>query len=379
MLSLLSRREMLTALAAAPIAFQVSHTDQSDRPRNDAGLATTRGSRPARLRHGAAIRPEQLTADTPLLAAIRKCDILVPEFHGQWSAVEWRRGNPWFGNYDLILAFAEAQGQAVRGHSLIWEQMTPEWARREMLDERDWRTVERHFASLLPRYEGRIEDWIVVNEMIDTEHGEDNIRRTSFQRAYGSSYVLRALETARQFDSSASLMINEYGLYFDNPIDEARRVALVQLAEDLKKRGAPLDKIGLQGHLELSKGVIPQRRLERFFADLANTGVKLAVTELDVLEADRTRPIAERDTIVADAIQSFLDVATEQPALDSIVTWGLSDRDSWLQERDTTTKVALGCSPVDCSSLNRGLPYDADMRPKLMLSSLSSHGAARLA
>ncbi|WP_169805600.1 endo-1,4-beta-xylanase [Novosphingobium rosa] len=317
-------------------------------------------------RYGAAVRPDQLVDDTPLLTAIRRCDILVPEYHGQWSAVEWRKGEPWYGNYDAIVNFAETHGMAVRGHALIWEKMTPDWARAEMLEKRDWRTVTRHFADLLPRYSGRIADWIVVNEMIDTEDGENGLRRTSFQRAYGKDYVAMALLTANGLDPQARLMINDYALCYDNPVDEARRNALLRLVENLKARGIPLHSVGLQGHLELAKGAIPQARLARFMADLADTGVKLAVTELDAIEADRHRPLAERDAAVADHTQSFLDVAMDQPAVESIVTWGLSDRHSWLQENAPDTLAAVSHAPIDGKRLNRGLPFDADMKPKRM-------------
>ncbi len=317
-------------------------------------------------RFGAAVRPDQLVDDTPLLAAIKRCNILVPEYHGQWSAVEWQKGEPWYGNYDAILGFAENHGMAVRGHSLIWEKMTPDWARAEMLEKRDWRTVTQHFATLLPRYSGRIADWIVVNEMIDTEDGENGLRRTSFQRAYGSDYVAMALLTANGLDPRAKLMINEYALSYDNPVDEARRNALLRLVENLKTRGIPLHSVGLQGHLELAKGAIPQKRLARFMSDLADTGVTLAITELDAIEADRSRSIVERDAAVADHIQSFLDVAMDQPAVESIVTWGLSDRHSWLQENAPDTLAALSHAPIDGKRLNRGLPFDADMKPKQM-------------
>ena len=299
-------------------------------------------------------------------AIIADCAILVPEYHGQWSAVEWRRGEPWYGNYDAIADFAAQHGQSVRGHALIWEQMTPDWAREELRDRSDWRTIERHFSNLLPRYRGRIGEWVVVNEMIDTEDGDQGMRRTSFQRAFGSDYVRRALETARTLDPDARLMINDYGVCHDNPVEEARRTQLLRLVERLKHDGVPLDMVGMQGHLELAKGPVAQRQVGRFLTDLAGMGVELAITELDVLEADRAQPLDRRDAQVTDAARALLDVALDQPALTSVVTWGLSDRHSWLQERAQETLAAQGCSPVDCDSLNRGLPYDGAMTVKPM-------------
>lgn len=359
-------------MAATPIAFTMGNikpgtiqmgTDDLPRP----GVAAN-GSRML----GAAVRPDQLAMGGPLLDAIRNCDLLVPEYHGQWSAVEWRRGDPWFGNYDAIVDFAADHGQAVRGHSLIWEQMTPDWARAEMLAKKDWRTVERHFAHLLPRYSGRIGEWIVVNEMIDTENGHHDMRQTSFQQAFGNDYVARALETARTLDPKAKLMINEYALYHDNPVDEARRNALLKLVERLKAKGVPLDSIGVQGHLELAKGVVPQRRIEKFLSQLADTGVEISLTEVDVLEDNLIAPLKERDAQVADMIQSLLEVVKGQPAVTSIVTWGLNDKDSWLQERQEATQQAATCMPTDCAGLNRGLPFDGNMQPKPMYLALRS-------
>ncbi|MBF5091546.1 endo-1,4-beta-xylanase [Novosphingobium sp. NBM11] len=321
---------------------------------------------PGRLRFGTAVRPEQLFGAAPLASAIRECDLLVPEYHGQWSAVEWRRGDPWFGNYDAIVAFAALNNQTVRGHSLIWEQMTPEWARQEMRQQRDWRTIERHFGNLVGRYRGKIAEWVVVNEMIDTEHGRQDIRRNSFQRAFGNGYVAQALHTAHAIDPSARLMINDYALYHENPTDEARRKALLKLVEKLKAEDVPLDIVGIQGHLEIVKGPVPQKRFARFLRDLADTGVELALTELDVLEDDRSLPVDQRDARVADMVQGLLDVACSEPAMRSITTWGLSDRDSWLQEKCEDTKVAMQEASVDNCKLNRGLPFDGGMAAKLM-------------
>lgn len=366
-----SRRAALTGLVALPIGLSMGNSESA--PYAPGNLAVAKGSDEVDKRQfGAAIRPEQLVDRTSLLAAIKQCDILVPEYHGQWSAVEWRKGDPWFGNYDLIVAFAAAHGMAVRGHSLIWEQLTPEWARAEMLEQRNWATVEKHFANLLPRYRGKIGEWIVVNEMIDTEEGSRGIRRNSFQRAYGNDYVARALETARALDPDATLMINEYGMLNDNPVDEARRVALLKLVEKLKKNNVPLDSVGVQGHLELVKGRIPQKRVARFLQELADTGVTLALTEVDVLEDDLSLPIAERDVRVADAIHELGEVIRDQPAVKSVVTWGLSDRHSWLQEREAKTQEALANTPINSDLLNRGLPYDAEMTPKAMRAALTS-------
>jgi endo-1,4-beta-xylanase len=82
--------------------------------------------------------------------------------------------------------------------------------------------------------------------------------------------------------------------------------------------------------------------------------VRIAITELDVRERDLTPPIAARDARVADEVKRYLDVVLQEPALDGVVTWGLSDRYSWL----TSTAVRAQ------GTVNRGLPFDSDLAPK---------------
>lgn len=362
---LLSRRGMLSGLVAYPLIPALT------RPVQAASVLTRppRASPPSRKRLlGAAVRPDQLVPGTALESCIRRdCQVLVPEFHGQWSAVEWIRGKPYHGNYDAIVDYSRVTGKAIRGHSLLWEQMTPDWARHALRDTRDWSIIRRHFADLLIRYRGRIGEWVVVNEMLDTESGEGFLRRNSFQRAFGNEYVARSLELARELDPSAKLMINDYSLSQSNPVDAARRSAMLRLVERLKSRGIPLDSVGIQGHLELAKGPVARKEFAAFLTELAGMGVEIAITELDVLEEARDQPVASRDQRVADAVEQFLEVVCDQDAVKSIVTWGLRDSDSWLQDREHETKLAQSLRPVDCGRLNRGLPYDGHMRAKPML------------
>lgn len=365
-----SRRDFLGGMAAMPLSIVPAGRIGAGLPPPPARDRPVASRPPARM-FGTAVRPDQLAQSSRLRDAIlADCRLLVPEYHGQWSAVEWRRGDPWFGNYDAIAAFAAANAQTVRGHSLLWEQMTPDWVRSELKHHRDWRVVEAHFAHLLPRYRGAIGEWVVVNEMIDTEHGHGDMRRTGFQRAFGNDYVRRALESARALDPDATLIINDYSLEHDNPVDRARRAALLRLVERLKRLDVPLDMVGVQGHIEIAKGPVAQRDVARFLRELADMGVTISITEMDVLEADRTLPPERRDAIVDDAVRSLLDVALDQPAVKSVVTWGMSDRHSWLQDRATSTKTAAACTPVDCAALNRGLPYDAAMAAKPMRAAL---------
>ena len=184
---------------------------------------------------------------------------------------------------------------------------------------------------MLIRYRDVIPLWNVVNEPIETSHRADGLRANVFLNAFGPGYIAEALETAREFAPAARLMINEFSLEYENPVDLARRRAVLALLENIRRRGLPLDAFGIQGHLDLGKGRMSGRSLGRFLQEVADLGLDIHVTELDVQERDFSLPVDERDRRVADETARFLDIVLDQEAVTSVTTWGISDRHSWLR------------------------------------------------
>jgi endo-1,4-beta-xylanase len=312
---------------------------------------------------GAAVRIDQIAGDQAFQdLVLRDCSSLTPEIALNWDCLEWNKGELNFAPADQLLRFASLHGMEVHGHNLIWDQSTPQWAKAEITKDRDWTLVSDHIALIVGRYADQITQWNVVNEPIDTETGEDGMRKTTFQRAFGSGYVARALREARAHAPAARLIINEYGFAYDNPTEADRRRAFLRLVRSLKKEQAPLDGVGLQTHLDLSKGKLAQGAVRSFLRELADCGVDITITELDVKEYDHGAPLDERDRRVADETRRFLDIALAEPAVRGVVTWGLSDRHSWLTENPSQAQRA----PDGSLLLNRGLPYDDQYREKPM-------------
>jgi endo-1,4-beta-xylanase len=82
------------------------------------------------------------------------------------------------------------------------------------------------------------------------------------------------------------------------------------------------------------------------------------ITELDVLDLDTPSDIELRDKAVADLYRRVLGVALDQTAVISVVTWGLSDRYTWLTARRDKRYVRSDGMPA------RPLPFDDWFRPK---------------
>lgn len=353
---MIPRRRVLAGLASLPFASTAL---------SKAAMAFSDGA-PRLL--GTCVRIEQLEREPQLAdCLLSQFGSITPEIHLKWNSVENREGQFWFEPVDRLVTFAGKHDLRLHGHTLLWEQGTPDWALHAISHDKDWGLVERHIERVMSRYRDVIRDWDVVNEPIDTQNGRDGLRRNTFQKTFGSDYIARALQAAHHTAPNARLLLNEYGFEYDNYIEVARRAALLKLLEKLLVAGVPLHGVGIQAHLDLGKGPIPQRDVGKFLQDIADMGLAILVTELDVKERDYRATLAERDARVSDEVRRYLEVALAQPAVESVTTWGISDRLSWLQVEPGDRVDPNRFGPA---APNRGLPFDGDLQPKAMHTAL---------
>ena len=359
---MLRRREMTQGVLGAALACTLAPTGSAA----VGGLAAAASRRGCFF--GSAVRYTQLQAEPALRAAVlQDCTVLTPEVDLKWNAVESTPGGWSLENIDGLVSLASQSGKAVRGHTLLWHLGTPPWVEQRLRAHRDWRLVSRHFAAVMQRHGDAIHQWDVVNELIETGYRMDGLRRSVFLEAFGPDYIRRAFVEARIAAPRARLMLNEFGLEYDSREERDRRYLFLKLVEGLKRAGAPLDGIGLQGHLDLRKGTVSTSSIIEFLKELAGMDLEIVVTELDVKESDYTAPADVRDRMVADEVRRYLDAVLAQKRVTGVVTWGLSDRHSWLQVLDEDYRRFPGAwSKGDGPGLNRGLPYDASMRRKPM-------------
>lgn len=329
--------------------------------RADPAVPTLRSLAAARgLAFGAEILSRELATDPAyrsLFAA--QCAILVPGFEAKWDQVEPRPGEYVWGPLDRIVDFAEANAIAVRMHTLVWALAMPPWL-QALLRSGDAgaarAALEAHVASVCGRYRGRVAAWDVVNEASDPvwHRGPEGLTLSPWRRALGPDYVPIAFAAARAADPGARLFLNEDGLEYAGARFNDKRATYVRLVEGWLRDGVPIEGFGLQTHLHPDLPLdLPAYR--RFLATLAGFGLELHLTELDV--RDRTLPAdpATRDRIAAALVRRVLDTALDEPAVTTIVTWGLTDRYSY-QLADPAFRRPDGLP-------NRGLPWDAALRP----------------
>ena len=234
--------------------------------------------------------------------------------------------------------------------------MDEEAARRLLFD-----TVEQ----VVGRYRGRIAGWIVVNEAVDT-HEEDGLRRDyPWYETIGPSYIAESFHVAHNADPDATLLLNEFGFETDDEFDSAadKRARALLVLDRLLDAGAPVHALGVQAHLEADGFAekFDAAGYQQFLSEVADRGLKILITELDVLDDGLLADSVERDVAIAEIYRLYLDTALVEPAVAAVITFGLSDRYTWLQED----------SPREDGESRRPLPFDDELRPKLACDALA--------
>jgi len=222
------------------------------------------------------------------------------------------------------------------------------------------RLLSTHVQTVCRRYGTRIYSYDVVNEAVQPETGE--IRDTNVTRALGGEQFLDLMfHTARVEAPHAQLVYNDYMSWERSSEGETHIKGVLKLLEGFRKRGTPVDALGVQSHIRLLKplsvaGTVRESEgpWRRFLDEVTGMGYQLLITEFDVNDRMAPTRIATRDRMVADYAQAYLDVMLSYPQLRDMLCWGMSDRFSWLE----------GFDPRADKARKRGTPYDASFRPK---------------
>jgi endo-1,4-beta-xylanase len=353
--TMLYRRDFLAgAMAASLISRATANAADQPLPLRVAAAARS-------IRYGCAIAAPQILSPDDFTALVcQECAVIVPENAMKWFEMSDAPDRTDFSIPDQIANFARARNLKLRGHTLLWYWRTPTWFHR-LPDRGSAETAMlRRIRDMAGRYRGQVDSWDVVNEPLNPADGRsDNLREAVFLKQIGAEYLDLAYHAAREADSGARLVVNEYDVEYDTPDQDAKRTAVLRLLERMKTAGTPVDALGVQAHLDIGRYSFSATKLRRFLAEVAAMGLEIQITELDVTDERAPASIAERDQLVADEYRRFLDVALDEPAVTQVITWGLSDRHSWIVRRETNEmKWRSDGLP------SRPLPFDVDLLRK---------------
>jgi endo-1,4-beta-xylanase len=305
--------------------------------------------------YGSAVRAGALESDSAYREAIiANCQLVVAEGEMKWADIRPTRGEYRFEKADSIIDFARQNKLEVRGHTLAWYGGLPAWTNEIAGRAEAERELVDHIKTVVSRYRGVIPSWDVVNEpLVDFPESSTSLRPCVWTRHLGADYLSIALRTTAAVDPQARLVLNEYDVEFKGPRFAARRKALLQLLRSLRDKGVPLHGVGLQAHLFADRA-IDRDGLQAFLSEIAALKLDVLITELDVVDYELPGKVGERDALVAKMAAEFLGSVCEVVRPKAILTWGLSDRYTW---------VPIYFKRPD-GMLNRPLPLDADFKRK---------------
>jgi endo-1,4-beta-xylanase len=133
----------------------------------------------------------------------------------------------------------------------------------------------------------------------------------------------------------------------------------------------PVHAFGIQAHLlaDQFRERFHAKQYRHFLRELADRGLKIFITEMDVLDDGLPAATGPRDRAVADVYRRYLDVTLEERDVAAVINFGLTDRYTWLDED----------YPRDDGAHRRPLPFDDELhrKPAFYAISRALHGAPR--
>jgi endo-1,4-beta-xylanase len=282
--------------------------------------------------YGGAALQRRLQADPEYAAHFaNQCGVLVPEGELKWNVLRPTPDSFNFAPADWLYEFTRSHNMKFRGHTLVWFQALPAWFNSYVNAGNAKKLLEDHITRVVGHYAGKMHSWDVVNEVINpSDKRSDGLQVKLWLELAGPEYIDLAFESARAADKNALLVWNENHLEINDKWSIAKRAALLPLLKEKLRRKIPIDAVGLQSHLSTSHPSFNSEEFRNFVKAIADLGLKIIISELDVIDHDAPSSFASRDQMVAETYSSFLNSMLKQPSVIAVLTWGLSDKYSWL-------------------------------------------------
>jgi len=290
------------------------------------------------MRIGTAVIPFDLDNAPYAKVLAEQFSVVTPGNEMKWGVVEPTQGQFDWSGADRLVSFAQANGQLVRGHTLLWHNQLPTWltdgVTNGSISSSELRDLlKQHIFTEAGRFRGKIWQWDVANEFF-TDANPSGLNPNDFWVSnLGPDIIPQAFRWAHQADPHALLFYNDYNIAGEDG-SNAKSDAVFAWLKDMLNQGVPIHGVGDQGHLDTQfgfSGARMQQDLERY----ASLGLKVAITEADV----RTNVDGPTTQVPTDSLSQFaqpfefgqmLKAAMAVPDCLSFTVWGFGDADSWV-------------------------------------------------
>lgn len=273
---------------------------------------------------GGAISATVLDPDSPEYGetVAKEYNVVVTENAMKWSSLNNAPGQFNFTLADLMLKYANAHKQVLRGHTLVWHEQLPRYV-GEITDKAALlAALKEHVQGVVTQYKGRIKIWDVVNETISDGPGNPLRENSPFVKIIGPEFIEMAFRWAHEADPDAKLYYNDYNTEGLN----GKSDAVFELVKGLLAKGVPIHGVGFQTHVDMNFSVAASKmreNLERF----RKLGLAVQLTEVDVQlkgDAPKAEKLKQQAKVYSDLLTTCLAVKCE-----AFLVWGVSDQFSW--------------------------------------------------
>jgi endo-1,4-beta-xylanase len=279
--------------------------------------------------------------------------LIVPEWQLKPRFLRPQRTSSYnFAPCDAIHGFAVKNRMKFHGHTLFWHEEPIRWAEGGTLEE-----VKASYGGFIRdviAHYSDAESWDVFNEILDERQ---RYRDEPLIQKYGLQFIDFCFRTAQEAAPRARLSINEYNLECGEGWCRTKQANMTALLRDLKRMGSPIHAIGIQGHLSTIYRASPRATLD-MINRIADFGLDVFISELDVNDSTLPQNVAERDRLVAEYYEEFLTAVLSHKAVKRLVFWGISDFDNWVVRGYTTEKRKAGTGEA------RPALFDSNNQPK---------------
>jgi endo-1,4-beta-xylanase len=269
--------------------------------------------------------------------------LIVPESELKPQQI-WKGDNVYdFTDGDWLLGatpnstgWIQQNGMQLRGHNLLWarDQYIPTWLIKQessITPDKAKSLLSDYIHTVVSRYRDKIEWWDVVNEAIDDQNNTNplNLRDCFWLRKLGPDFMKYAFMFAHEADPDVQLYYNEYGIERIG-LKANRTVALVNW---LRSQGATVNGIGLQYHIWVANQVTPGDEYYQSAQQFIDNNLDIMVTELDItMPMKDGKPIYPGDIKQQGVVyrQHLQFVLHFFPRCRAMLTWGFTDRYSWI-------------------------------------------------
>jgi endo-1,4-beta-xylanase len=245
-----------------------------------------------------------------------------------------------FSQADELVSFAQANGMGIHGHTLIWhsDYQVPDFIKNYNGDFAAM--LKEHVQTIVSHYAGKVASWDVVNEALADDGGVNGFRNSVFYQKMGADYIDQAFINARAAYPDVDLFYNDYSI--EN--GDTKTDNMLSLVDGLLARDVPITGVGFQMHVLIDWPDVSV--IEQAMRNVANRGLKVKITELDVRVNNPYNSSAPVYTSLTDEAasrqeQRYYEIvaaylrAVPESLRAGITVWGVWDADSWLNTADS--------------------------------------------